>query len=87
MSAVAPGKRRSNDAYNSKCDYIAVKPMLPVGLDIRRAAQEAGESIQGYILQAIRDRMYADGFRISSPNWPCSPSGRVMAPHEDHPDE
>lgn len=71
---VSPNKRRNNDAYNAKCDYIAIKPLKPVGADIRAAAAESAQSVQGYVLQAIRDKMARDGFSPSAV-WPCSPSG------------
>lgn len=71
---VTENKRRSLDAYNSKCDNIIIKPLQPVGADIRAAAAAAGQSVQGYILQAIRDRMERDGF-VPSAVWPCNPRG------------
>ena len=70
---VSPNKRRNNDAYNAKCDYIAIKPLKPVGADIRAAAAESGQSVQGYVLQAIRDKMARDGFSPAA-SWPCVPS-------------
>jgi hypothetical protein len=77
---VSPKKRRNNDAYNAKCDRITLQPLQPVGADIRTAAAQAGESLQRYALQAVRDRMARDGFEPAA-DWPCSPS-REVAPHE-----
>jgi hypothetical protein len=57
---VSEKKRRSNDAYNAKCDFIAVRPMLEDGAVIRETAKAAGQSLQGYILQAVRERMERD---------------------------
>lgn len=54
---VSKAKREGNDRYNAKCDYIAVKPLKDVGAEIRAAAAAAGQSLQGYILQAVRERM------------------------------
>lgn len=71
---ISASRRRNNDAYNAKCDYIAIKPLKPVGADIRAAAAESCQSVQGYVLQAIRDKMARDGFSPSAV-WPCSPSG------------
>ena len=34
---------------------------------IRAAAENAGQSLQGYILQAIRERMERDGLPIDQP--------------------
>ncbi|MCC8156199.1 MAG: hypothetical protein LUB58_03995 [Oscillospiraceae bacterium] len=58
--AMSPARRASNDRYNAKCDFIAIKPLKDVGAEIRAAAAAAGQSLQGYILQAIRERMARD---------------------------
>jgi hypothetical protein len=73
---IAESRRRNNDAYNAKCDRIELKPLRPVGADLRAAAAKAGQSVQGYILQAVRDRMYRDGFQITT-QWPCEPSDDI----------
>ncbi len=70
---ISASRRRNNDAYNAKCDNISIRPLKPIGADIRNAATESGQSVQGYILQAIRDRMARDGFSPAAA-WPCSPS-------------
>jgi uncharacterized protein (DUF1778 family) len=57
---VSEAKRRNNDAYNAKCDSIQLRPRQEDGQAIRRAAEEAGQSLQGYILQACRERMQRD---------------------------
>ena len=57
---VSEAKRRNNDNYNAKCDFIAIKPRKEYGREIRDAADAAGQSLQGYILQAIRERMERD---------------------------
>lgn len=67
---VSESKRRNNDAYNSKCDRIVTCPLKPIGADTRAAAAEAGQSLQGYILQAVRERMARDGFIPASDLWP-----------------
>lgn len=54
---VTDAKRRANDAYNAKCDYISIRPSKEDGAQIRAAAAAAGQSLQGYILQAVRDRI------------------------------
>lgn len=58
---IPESKRRNNDIYNAKCDYISIRPQKTVGHAIRAAAQAAGESLQGYILQACADRMTREG--------------------------
>lgn len=57
---VSEAKRRNNDAYNAKCDYISLRPIKAEGEKIRAAAAAAGQSLQGYILQAIHERMERD---------------------------
>ena len=67
---VSESKRRNNDAYNAKCDRFEIMPIKPVGTDIRAAAAEAGQSVQAYFLQAVRERMTRDGFTPTSDLWP-----------------
>ena len=57
---VSEAKRRNNDAYNAKCDNINLRPIKAEGEKIRAAAAAAGQSLQGYILQAIHERMERD---------------------------
>ncbi len=54
---VSEAKRRNNDKYNATCDYISIRPKKEIGQAIRAAAEAAGQSLQGYILQAVRERM------------------------------
>ena len=55
--SVSEAKRRNNDKYNLKCDFIAIKPLKPVGERIRQAAKNSGKSLQGYILDAVDQKM------------------------------
>jgi hypothetical protein len=71
--AISESRRRNNDNYNAKCDYITLRPLRPIGTDIRNAAAGAGLSNQGYILQAVRDKMARDGFQPEA-EWPCAPA-------------
>ena len=57
---VSEAKRRNNAAYNLKCDSIQLRPRQEEGQAIRQAAAAAGQSLQGYILQACRERMKRD---------------------------
>lgn len=57
---ITGAKRRALDAYNAKCDYIAIKPQKEHGAQIRQAAKDAGQSLQRYILDAVADRMAAE---------------------------
>lgn len=54
---ITKARREGNDRYNAKCDKILVQPLKDVGAEIRAAAAAAGQSLQGYILQAVRERM------------------------------
>lgn len=58
---VSKARRNANDAYNAKCDYISLRPIKADGAAIRAAAAAAGQSLQGYILQAVRARMEQEG--------------------------
>lgn len=58
---VSAARRAGNDRYNAKCDYINIRPLKPDGAAIRAAAKNAGQSLQGYILDAVHDRMERDG--------------------------
>lgn len=55
--AINPKKRITNDKYNAKCMQINIKPLKPEAEAIKAAAAAAGQSLQGYILQACRERM------------------------------
>ena len=57
---VSENKRKSLDRYNATCDYISIRPKKDTGQEIRTAAEQAGQSLQGYILQACQERMERD---------------------------
>lgn len=57
---ISEAKKRNNANYTAKCDYINLRPLKPEGAQIRQAAADAGQSLQGYILQAVRERMERD---------------------------
>lgn len=54
---VSETKRRNNDNYNAKCAQLNIKPLKEEADNIKAAAVAAGESLQGYILRAVRERM------------------------------
>lgn len=54
-------KRKANDRYNAKCDNITIRPLKERGMEIREAAKASGMSLQGYILEAIAEKMERDG--------------------------
>ena len=43
--------------HQAKLDRIVIQPEKEEGAIIRQAAANAGQSVQGYILQAIKERM------------------------------
>ena len=43
--------------HQAKLDRIVIQPSKEEGAKIRQAADNAGQSVQGYILQAIKERM------------------------------
>ena len=50
-------KRAGNARHQAKLDRIVIQPEKEEGTIIRQAASNAGQSVQGYILQAINERM------------------------------
>ena len=61
-------RRRGNDKYNAKCDYISLRPLKPIGAAIRAAAGAAGQSLQSYIVQAVQERMTREGQPLELPD-------------------
>ena len=68
---IRESKRRNNDAYNAKCDYISLRPQKPIGSAIRAAAKAANQSLQGYVLQACAERMTREGQPLELPDAPA----------------
>lgn len=54
---LTPARRESNKRSDAKYQQILLKPYKEEGQRIRDAAAKAGESVQGYILTAVRQRM------------------------------
>ena len=50
-------KRAGNARHQAKLDRIVIQPEKEEGAIIRQSASNAGQSVQGYILQAIKERM------------------------------
>lgn len=55
--ATSEARIRANVKYNKSRDNIMIRPSKEIGQQIRRAAADAGQSVQQYILQAVNDRM------------------------------
>ena len=50
-------KLKANAKYQSTLDRIVIQPKKDEGQQIRQAAADAGQSVQQYIIQAVRHRM------------------------------
>lgn len=48
---------QANVRYNRSRDSITIRPSKEDGAAVREAAAAAGQSVQGYILQACTERM------------------------------
>lgn len=57
---VSETEKRINAKYNAKCDQIQIRPLKEDAAEVRAAAAEAGQSLQGYIMQACWERMERD---------------------------
>lgn len=53
--------------YQSTRDAIMLRPAKDHGAVIRAAAAQAGQSVQAYILQAVRERMERDNKQAGEP--------------------
>lgn len=58
--ASTEAQKRAVKKAQSKCDAIMLRPPKKDGEEIRAAAAASGQSLQGYILQATRERMDRD---------------------------
>ena len=56
-------QKRASTNYNRKQDNIMIRPNKEEGATIRAAAAAAGKSVQGYVLEAVREKM------IVKPSW------------------
>lgn len=59
--ALSEKKAITDKRHQDKLDKIKIQPYKNQGAAIRAAAAAAGQSLQGYILQAVRARMEQDG--------------------------
>lgn len=48
---------RASVRYNQSKDSITIRPTKEDGAEIRQAAAAAGQSVQGYILEACAEKM------------------------------
>ena len=59
--AVSDAHKRASYKWNSSRDNIMIRPSKEEGQQIRDAAAKAGQSVQTYVLDAVRERMKEDG--------------------------
>ncbi len=52
-----PAQIKASVKYNQRQDNIMIRPSKEEGAKIRTAAKHVGQSVQAYVLQAIRERM------------------------------
>lgn len=55
--AVSEAHNRASIKYNKARDNIMIRPTKEDGAEIRQAAADAGQSVQGYILEACAEKM------------------------------
>lgn len=53
-------QKARNIEYNRSRDSITLRPSKEEGAKIRQAAKDAGQPLQQYVLQAVRERMERD---------------------------
>lgn len=58
--SVSEAKKRANAKWNASKDNIMIRPSKEEGAKIREAAGKANQSVQKYILQAVKRRMEQD---------------------------
>lgn len=57
---LSEAKRKGNARHAEKLDVIKIQPYKAKGAEIRAAAAAAGVSLQGYILEAVEEKMERD---------------------------
>lgn len=55
--AVSDAHKRASARWNASRDNIMIRPTIEEGQAIRAAAEQAGKSVQAYILDIIRAAM------------------------------
>lgn len=53
-------QKKASTEYNRRRDAITLRPTKEEGAQIRQAAADAGQSVQGYVLGAVRVQMNKD---------------------------
>ena len=58
--ATTDAQKRASYKWNSSRDNITIRPDKETGAQIRKAAADAGQSVQQYILDAVQRRIDQD---------------------------
>lgn len=59
--AVSDAHKRASKKWNESRDNIMIRPSKEEGQQIRQAAAEAGQSVQAFILDAVRAKIKETG--------------------------
>lgn len=78
-------KAITDKRHLDKLDKIKIQPYKDEGQQIRAAAAAAGQSLQGYILQAVRERMARDQARAAGAGQSSSTTEDTPTPTQDKP--
>ena len=73
--ALSEAKKAADKRHMEKLDNIMIRPYRKEGEAIRAAAAAANQSIQGYILQAVRERMEHERARTVHDDLPADGVG------------
>ncbi len=65
--ALSEAKRAADKRHNAKLDQIMVRPYKEEGALIRSAAAARGQSVQSYVLEAVRARMEREQHENETP--------------------
>lgn len=58
----SPAQIKASVKYNQSKDSITIRPSKEDGAAVREAAAAAGQSVQGYIMQACSERMQRENY-------------------------
>ena len=76
-------KAITDKRHLDKLDKIKIQPYKDEGQQIRAAAAAAGQSLQGYILQAVRERMARDQAQAAGDGQASSTAEDAPTPAQD----
>ena len=68
IMALSEKKKITDKRHLAKLDVIRVQPYKNQGAALRAAAAAAGQSVQGYVLQAVQARMKQEGLEWPEPD-------------------